>query len=205
MVVGEGAVDFAEQLHHLAADVAQHLRRDHARDPVAAVDHHLERARQGHIVGDFAPVGGQHLAPPQPAGARAIGGIVRDDPLFERLYRLAEQGVAGEHHLQAVVGRGVVAGGHLHPGAAAGEIGGGGEIQRRGRRHADVDHIAAARQQAARERLGERGTGQAAIAPEHELPRPPPPRLSPQRPPDALDHLGGQIGLDHAADVVGFE
>ena len=43
MVVGEGAVDVAEQRGDVGADRLQHARAEHAGDAVAGIDHHLQR------------------------------------------------------------------------------------------------------------------------------------------------------------------
>ena len=52
MVVGEGAVDLAEQRDDLGADGLQQLRRDAAGHAVAGIHHHLQRAVELHVVGD---------------------------------------------------------------------------------------------------------------------------------------------------------
>ena len=55
-MVGEGAVGLAVELDDLAAQPAQQLGGEHARDAVARVDHHLEPSRQAHLASDGVAV-----------------------------------------------------------------------------------------------------------------------------------------------------
>ena len=66
VMIGKAPVNIAIQLYHLMPQHAEQLRGDHARGPVAAIDHNLhlqgvaERGRN--IVGDTAQVAGGNIS-----------------------------------------------------------------------------------------------------------------------------------------------
>jgi hypothetical protein len=103
-----------------------------------------------------------------------------------------------DHHLEAVVIRGIVAAGHRDAAAAAQMVRG--EVGDRRRRHADVDHGGAGSVHALRQRFGQRGARVPAITAERELRR-----HRTQRAADGTHHFRRERAPGNAADVVGAE
>ena len=137
-VVGEAAVGLAVELDHLAAEPAQELGGEDARDAVARVDHHLEPAREAHVAGDraqvlFAGVAGGRA----PAAPLEVAGADAGEETLDLV--LGERRRARVHHLDPVVGDRVVAAGD--GGAAVEPPVGGREVEQRGVVDADVDHV----------------------------------------------------------------
>src|SRR5690606_23551182 len=177
------------------------LRGDHPGDAVAAVDHHLHRLGHRDVVTDVLEVALQHVDLLD--AADAAGQVVVLDALAQGLDLLIGQGVAGDDDLEAVVVRRVVAAGEHYPGGAFQHVGG--EVEYRGRHHADVADLAAAIEDALDQLFGEFRAGQATVAADGHA------RLAlgeAFRTDGAADPVGGlrrQAVADHAADVIGTE
>ncbi|MNE57183.1 hypothetical protein D3C80_1521330 [compost metagenome] len=135
--------------------------------------------------------------------AVAAGQIVVLQALVEGLDALVGQGVAGDDDLEAVVVRRIVAAGDHHPAACAEHVGG--EVQHRGRHHADVGDVAAAVLQAADQRAGQFRAGQAAVAADHHPGLAAGEAFRADGAADPVGGVGGQAVADHTADVVGAE
>src|SRR5690606_28819952 len=161
MVVGEGAVDLAEQGFDRGADGFEHARPDLAGDAVAGIDHHLQRAVDLDVGGNALDVVIGDVALGDATGRRCRVQAVLGDARVQVGDRVAGQRLAADHDLEAVVVGRVVAAGHRH--AAAGTQVIGAEIHHRRRHHADVDDVAARLAQAGGESGDHVGTGQAAV------------------------------------------
>ena len=203
VVVGEGAIHFAVQRDDVRADRLQQLRRDVAGHAVAGVHHHLQRPLQLHVVGDALDVVGRHVALLQVAGHIGDVQAVVSDAFVEVGDRIAGQRLAADHDLEPVVVRRVVAAGHRH--AAAGTQVVGGEVRDRRGRQADVDDVATGLAQAADQPADQIGTGQAPVAPDHDVGQVLVAHHRADRQADQFGHLDVQRLSDDAADVVGAE
>ena len=203
VVVGEAAVDLAVQRDHLGADGLQQARGDVAGNTIAGVDHHLQRPLHLHVVGDAADVVFVHRLLDQRTGAAARLQAAFADALAQVLDRVAGQGLATDHDLEAVVVGRIVAAGHRHAAAGAQVVGG--EIHHRSGHHAHVDHVAAGLAQALDQAAGQLRAGQAAIAADHDVGQALVGHHVAHRLADPGGDLRGQFTADHAADVIGAE
>ena len=205
VVVGEGAVDLAEQLGHLAPERPVQGRRDRARHAVAAIDGDLHAARQPDVAGDARDVAlGQRLLAQAAALRRRHRAQARGrDVLAQPGDGLAVDRIAADHHLQAVVLGRIVAAGDRHAGTGA-ELEGAVIDDRRGD-HADVDDVDTGVTQALGERRRERGPGEPAIAADHRLVAAGGANPGAHRQTDRAHHVGAEVAIDDAADVVGLE
>ncbi len=200
-MVGEVAVDLAEQFRDLTAEGAQQLRRGHAGDAVAAVDDDLHGPRQLDVAGDAFDVLRHYVGVVE--AAFAPGEIARFDASVQGLDVGAGQGGAADDHLQAVVvGRVVAAGEHD---AGAGAQGVGGVIQHRGRYHAEVGDVAPGLAQATDQGLDELRPGQAAVARHVDVLLAARLGLGAQGAADPVHGVDGQRLVDDATDIVGLE
>ena len=206
MVVGEVAIDLAEELDHLAAEAPIELGGEGSGHAVAAVDRDLHRPGELHVPGDPAEIGlaqvgraGGTGRDPRQASLEAIG----DDAVIERPDGVAVERLARDHHLQAVVFGRIMAACDRHTRTGA-ELVGGVVDDRRGH-HPDVDRIETRPVDALGQGGDQRRPGEPAVAADHD-------RLHPllaggqaERRTDLAHHGLGQ-GLAHdAADVVRLE
>ena len=204
MVVGEGAVDRAEQLDHLAADRAEQRRRVRPRHPVAAVDRDLHRARQTNVADDPVDIALRKRLFAQTAALCGIDlGQPALDLLRQALDRVAVDGLAAHHHLQTVVVRRVVAAGDGDARSGA-ELVGAVVDHRRGH-HADVDHAHAGRTEPVRQFGGQRRSGQAPVAADDGFGTARGAHAVAEREPDGAHRFAGERRVDDAADVIGLE
>lgn len=111
--------------------------------------------------------------------------------------------VSGDHDLEAVVVRRVVAAGQHHPGLALEHVGR--VVQHRGRHHAHVADLATAVHQALDQLLDQLGTGQAAIAADSDARFAAGEAFRADGATDPVGGLGGEGIAYHATDVVGAE
>src|SRR5258708_6182761 len=194
-------VHLAVELGALAAQALVQARREHAGDAVAAVHREAEWPRELHIRGDALDVGVEHV------GARALAGAGGEalllDALAQSLHRVAVQRLAADDHLQAVVVRRVVAAAHRDAAAATEMVRG--EVNDRGRRHADVDRVRARGGDAGDESIDEFRPRQAPVTADGEGRRLALHRERSERAADLAHDLGGERAADDAADIVGAE
>ncbi|MNH11014.1 hypothetical protein D3C79_705180 [compost metagenome] len=183
VVVGEVAVDLAEQRDHFAAQGFDQLRRDHAGGTVAAVHDHLELLGQLHVFDDLLEVAVKDLDLFH--AAFGAGQVVGFQSGQQGLDLFVGQGIASDDDLEAVVVRRVVAAGQHHTGLAGQHVGC--VVQRRGGHQADVADLAAGIDQALDQLFDQHRAGQAAIAADRNL------RFA----------LGQALRADGAADPVG--
>src|SRR5690606_7117743 len=155
----------------------------HPGHAVAAVHHHLDRLGHGDVVAELSEVAVEDVDLLDAADTAGQDVVV--NARLEGLDLLVGLGVAGDDELEAVVVRRVVAAGQHHAGFALQHVGG--EIQHRGRHHADVGDVAAAVQQALDQLLYQLRAGQAAVAADRDI------GLA----------LGQALRADGAADPVG--
>ena len=201
MMVGKGAVDFAIQRRHFAAEAAEQLGRSCAGDTVAAVDGDVHRPREPDIAGDARQVRCAHIG--RRVLARALGQVAALDARAQALDVRARQRHPGQHHFQPVIiGRIVAARDHHH--AAAAEVVRGEIAHRRGR-HADVDDVDAGRGETLGQRGAKLGTGQPAVAAYGHRGLRARARFRAQRPAYRGYDLRRECAPDDAADVVGLE
>ena len=154
VVIGEVAIDVAEQFNHFAAQAAEQVARERAGDAIAAVDGDLDRARQLDVAQDALQVGGADVVGAVAArGGKVLGAVaavVRDDAVVQGLDRFAVDRLASQHHLETiVVGRIVTARDH-DAGACIEHVGT--EVDHRRCHDAQVDHVDACCLQALRQR-----------------------------------------------------
>ena len=203
VVVGEGAVDVAEQRGDVRADRFQHARPQHAGGAVAGIHHHLEPLADLHVAGDALHVvladvalrhGARHLGLHQP---------VLGDARVQVQDGVARQGLATDHDLEAVVVGRVVAAGDGH--AAAGAQVEAAEVHHRRGHQADVDDVAACLAQAGDQALGQFRARQAAVAADHDFVQALVEHQRTDRLADEFRHAGVQALPHHATDVVGAE
>ena len=157
------------------------------------------RCVPGQLIGAGAPLNHRAFASaaPEPGQFTGVG-----EPL-NLLNILAAQGMAGQHDLQAVIFRGIVAAGQ-HDAAARAQMMGG-EVQQRGRHEANIDHIPAAGAKALDQDFGQPRAGFASVPPHHEALLAKRLGAGADRPGEGLHGLPGQ-GLAHdAAYVIGPE
>ena len=140
VVVGKRAVHFRVEGCHLATHRLQQARRNQAGDAVAAVRHHLQRARSLHVAHHALKVALDHFGALQLAAAGAK--VVRVDSLAQALNALLGQRRAADQHLQAVVFGRIVRAGDHHAGAGLQHLGG--VVEERRGHAAHVHHIDAA-------------------------------------------------------------
>jgi hypothetical protein len=118
--------------------------------------------------------------------------------------RFAVDRFAGQHHLEAVVVRRVVAAGDHDARARAFEHIGG-EVDHRGGDHAEVDDVDAGGLQALGQRCRQLRARQAAIAADHDAAFAFASAALAEGLADAACHAGVERLVDHAADVIGLE
>ena len=209
VVVRKIAVDLAMELHHVVPERPEQSRCDVSRHAVAAVDDDPSGFVTGH--GRDLPANAPNVVPDDlrasqrslRANVRPGAAIVRLDPASEILDGVAMQRLAGQHDLQPVVLRRVVAAGD-HDAAA------GPEMLRckveHGSRHpADVDHVPAALAQPLDERRLQLGARVPTVAAHDQGPHASMARLGADGTADPPDDLRGQGVADDAPDVVGPE
>src|SRR5690606_33344760 len=201
VVVGEGAIHFAEQRDDAAAQGLDQLRGDDAGGAVAAIDHHAQRLGQGDVVADVGEVALQNIDLLH--AADAAGQVVVVQAGLEREDLFIGQGVAGDDDLETVVIRWIVAAGEHHRRAALKYVGG--EIHHGGRHHADVGHLAAAIEQALHQLLQQFGAGEAPVAADDDVGFALCQALRADGAADPVGVLGGQRVAHHATYVVGAE
>ncbi len=201
MVVGEVAVDFAEQRDDVAAQRFDQLRSDHAGGAVAAVDHHLQALGQFHVGDDLLEVAIKDLDLFH--AAFAAGQVVALQTRQQGLDLLVGESVAGDDDLETVVVRRVVAAGEHHPRLASQHVGG--VVQRWGRHQADIADLATGVGQAFDQLLDQHRAGQAAVTADRDLWLALGEGLGADGATDPVGGLGMQGLADHAADVIGAE
>ena len=129
-VVGEGAVQLAVELDHLAPEPAQQIGRVERGDGVPRVHDHLQAPGDPDALGDDGEVVLLGAAPGHPARARLE--IPRVDQTAQILNLvLRQRDGAAVDHLDAVVGDGVVAARNVGPAVQLPV--GGGEVEDGGR------------------------------------------------------------------------
>ena len=129
--------------------------------------------------------------------------VVCEQPLAQTLNRLAGQGFAREHDLEAVVLRWIVAAGDAHARMRAEMMRG--EVQHRCRHAADVNDVAAGGIEPTTQRGGQFRTGKAAIATDDHGFNATCTGLAANGMADTLDGGRRERLADDAADVVGLE
>src|SRR6185369_14998106 len=102
MVIREIAVDLAEELDDLAAELAQQARRDDPGHAVAAVDRDAHGPRDLRVADNAIDIGIQHLRARFPPGKRS-GQRARLDAFAYPLDFVARERVACDNHLEPVV------------------------------------------------------------------------------------------------------
>ena len=152
VVIGEVAVDVAVQRHDLAAELLEQSRRQLTGHTIAAVHDNL--AGLGHHHALQYPVQVMVVQVHLLDLTLAVRQLVIVQTSLQALDALFGQRLAGDHHLQAVVVRRVVAAGDHDAGAGIQRVGG--EVEKRRRHLADVDHVAAAFVQAPGQRIAQR-------------------------------------------------
>ena len=202
VMVGETAIDLAEQPGDLTAQGLQQSRSQFPGNAVAAVDHHLHGPSQFHIFEDAFEIRLRQVQ--HPPAARAGSEIRFENPPFQGPDGVAGQGLASQHHFQAVVIRRVVGAGHHHHGIGLLQHRRA-EIPHRSRRPAQIDHIHPRLHNPSRQGVHQTGAGQTAIAGNGQGRFPPSPGLGPQGPADQPHRLFGQGLIDDAANVIGAE
>ena len=203
MVVGERAVDLAEQLGDLAAERAVQRWRHAAGHAVAAVDGDLHRPGKLHVAADAFQVGSGDIGLFERAGDGGPNQIAALDALAQLLQALAVQRLAAQHHLQAVVLGRVVAAGDLHARLRAQVVGG--EVQHRRGHHANVDHGGPGGADAFIQRIAQARPGQPAVATDRDPRHAARYRLRAEGSADRANRVDRQRAIDNAADVVGLE
>ena len=201
MVVGEVAVDLAEQRDHFAAQGFDQLRCDHAGGAVAAVHHHLELFRQLYVADDLLEVAVKDLDLFH--AALGQGQVVGFQAGQQGLDLLVGQGVAGNDDLETVVVRRVVAAGQHHAGLAGQHIGR--VVQRRGGYQANVADLATGIDQAFDQLFDQHRARQAAIAPYRNLRFALGQALCTDGAADPVGGIGMKGFADHAANVIRAE
>src|SRR5690606_31328746 len=201
MVVGETAVDFAEQFLDFAADGFVEFFRICPGDAIAAIDGDLHRPLQPYVGLDAGDIVGRDVE--AAFAAFTVAEFAVEYALTQGADRLARQRLTGQHHFQAVViGRIMAAGDHD---AALGAQMVGGEIDHGGRHHAEVDDVDAGFADAARQGGGEFRAGQATIVADADFRLSARCRFRAQRMADGFDDLGSQGLADDATNVIGLE
>ncbi|MNZ76283.1 hypothetical protein D3C78_947840 [compost metagenome] len=200
-MVGEVAVDFAEQRDHFAAQGFDQLRGNDTRGTVAAIDYDLEFLRQLDVAGDLLEVALKNLDLFHTAFATAQ--VVGFQARQQGLDLFVGQGVTGNDDLETVVVRRVVAAGEHHTGLAGEDVGG--VVQGRGRHQADIADFAAGFDQAFDQLLDQHRAGQAAVTADRDVRFALGQGLRTDGAADPVGGFGGQGVTDHATDVVGAE
>ncbi|MNN46999.1 hypothetical protein D3C81_1614030 [compost metagenome] len=201
MVVGEVAVDFAEQRDDFAVQRFDQLRGNHAGRAVAAVDDHFQATGQLDVLDDFGGVAVENLDLGDAALAAAQ--VVGLEAVVQGLDLFVGQGVAGNDDLETVVVRRVVAASEHYPRLARQHVG---RVIQRGCRHqADIADLAAGLDQSLDQLLDQHGAGQTAIAANRNLRFALRQALGANGAADPVGGLGMQGLADHAADVIGAE
>nr|GEU28095.1 hypothetical protein [Tanacetum cinerariifolium] len=203
VVIGERAVHFAEQLDHFAAHAAIQVAGKRASHAVAAIDGDLDRTRQLDVANDAFQVLGADVMGAVVARHGSRRTVVVDDALVQRRDRLTMDGLACEHHLEAVVVRWIVATGYHDARGRAQHVGA--EIHHRRGHHAQVDHVHARRLQALRQRRRQRRSRQPTVAADHHALFAFGKRRLAERLADLTGHALVEGVIDDAANVVGFE
>ncbi|MNP23369.1 hypothetical protein D3C76_1160750 [compost metagenome] len=201
VMVGEVAVDLAEQRDHFATQGFDQLRGDDAGSAVAAIDHHFQLLRQFYVLGDLLEVAFEDLDLFDAAvGAGQVVGLEAGQ---QGLDLFVGQGVAGNDDLETVVVRRVVAASEHYPRLARQHVG---RVIQRGCRHqADIADLAAGLDQSLDQLLDQHGAGQTAIAANRNLRFALRQALGANGAADPVGGLGMQGLADHAADVIGAE
>ena len=153
------------------------------------------RCVPGRLIGAGAPLNHRAFtsAGPEPGHLAGVG------QALNLLDILAAQGMAGQHDLQAVIFRGIVAAGQHNAAARAQMMGG--EVQQRGRHEANIDHIPATGAKALDQDLDQPRAGLASVPPHHETLLADRPGAGADRPGEGLHGLPGE-GLAHDATYV---
>ena len=161
VMVGIGAVGFAEELVHLGADGSEGSRRDGPAGAVSRVEDHLDGPGKRQIPRDALDIGGLDLHLLEDArGCRRVQAAPVDDSA-NFLNLIAVNGLVAAGNLEAVEFGGIVAPGDLD---ASGNI----EVVRRERKagsgsHPDSDDMTAGRAKALAERFVVAGRGEAIV------------------------------------------
>ena len=129
--------------------------------------------------------------------------VVVGDALAQGLDQLAVQGLAAEHHLEAVVVRRVVAAGDRHARVATQLEGG--EVGDRRRHAADVDDVDTGGADAVGQRASQGRAGEATIATDGNRRLLARACFGTEGVADGAHRVGGEGGVDDAANVVGLE
>ncbi|CPL51811.1 Uncharacterised protein [Bordetella pertussis] len=204
-MVGRPRVAVGEQRRHLAAQLAQQVRRIQAGDAVAAVQRHLERAAQPDVGQQPRLIAGQHGQ--LPARARRLGRVDGAVGLDHGLAQLAQSGAvqrgAMHHDLETAVGLPVAPACHGHARAGLGQAGG---VVHHGRGDPpDVDDVRAGGAYARLQRRRQRDAAQRGVAPDHHRAR----MRGHGAPSERQAERVGESGIDllacAAADIVGPE
>ena len=201
VVVGEMAVDIAEEFDHLAAQGPKNGRGRGTGHAIARIDHDFQGAGQSDVPHDAVAVRGLHvgagLLPP-----RAQVPIFGLDDAAQALDFVAMNGSAIEHHLEPVVVFRVVAARDLD---AALALRAGGKIKLGGGDHAHVDDPDPRLHQALDERRLQRRSAQATVAPHRHHLLALSAGMGAKGTPERTGKIGVQAGRNHAPDVIGFE
>ena len=203
MVVGEGAVDLAEQRGDFGANRLQHARADHAGNAVAGIHHHLQPLPDLDVAGNAFDVVVADVAVAQRARGLGLVQAVFGDACIQVGDRGTGQGLATDHDLEAVVVRRIVAAGDRYAATGAQVIAA--EIHHGRGHHADVDHVAAGLAQAGDQPKHHVGTGQAAVPAHHDVVQALVGHQRAHRLADQFGHADVEGAADHAADVVSAE
>ena len=201
MVMREVAIDFAEKLGHVATEPTKQRWCERAGDAVAAVDRYLHRARERDIARDAVEVRGGDV----PAAVAPGAGTERTgfDAHLQSLDVVARECVAGDHHLEPVVVRRIVAAGHYDAALCLELVRR--EIAHRRRDHPDVDHVRSARPDPVGKGAAKLRPGKPAVAGDDDSVATAIERERAQRLADTAHDRRRQRLADDAADVVGLE
>ena len=199
VVVGKAPVDFRIQRGDFAAELPEEPWCNVARHAVAAIDRDLHRPGELHVTHNPLQVGVRDLTVFDAPGALRHAPGFNAPPEF--LDRLAGERAAGDHHLDAVVIRRIVAAGE-HDRAAAPEVVGREVSDRRGH-HADIDNVRAACRDAFGERRRQFRSGQATVAADGNRRASGFERERTQCLAYRTHHLRSERGADDAANVIG--
>ena len=200
-MIGKSAIDFREEVNHITTDVAQQLWSNTAADTIATVDHYPERPLQRNIIDHPLAVGRPDVFAALRTGA--VGESILFYPAPQALNSVARKRVAGDHDLEAIVLRGIVAARDRDRRTDAKMVGG--EVGQWCRHHTDINHVTARDTNAAGQRSGHLRTRQTTISADDNRAVSRVQRFAADSSADRLDDRCRQRLTNDTADIVGFE
>ena len=201
VVIGEVAVDFAEQLFDFAAHAAIECAGKGAGHAVAAIDGDFHRARELDVADDAREIGFADIV--RPVAAIAVCGVFGQDGFVQRLDGVAVDRLSGQHHLEAIVVGRIVAAGDHDAGLGVQHVGA--EIHHGRGDDAEVDHVDAGVLQTLRQGAGQFGAGEPAILADDDSAFALPDDGAAESVADLARDRCVERLADDAADVVGLE